>query len=97
MGMIEFRLYHNNGKFLCYTCENLEGDYIVIDAETYAIGNPHVKVVNGKIEPTTLELEISKFVLSDIGTKCAFENICIVVDKEYNGLTKTYSYEPVKL
>jgi hypothetical protein len=96
MKPFEFRLYHNNGKFLYYSCEELDGEYIVIDALTYALGDPHVQIVDGKIKSATMELKINKFVQSNIGTKCAYENVCIIVDEEYKGLTKTYSYEQIK-
>ena len=94
--MTEFRLYHDNGKFVCYSCEELEGEYIVIDRETYAIGNPHIQVVNGKIEPMTFEIQLYKLTKARKGTTCPVEDIAIVVDKSYKGKTNKYSYEQVK-
>lgn len=94
--MVEFRLYHDNGKFRCYSCEVLDGEYIVIDAETYAAGNPFVKVVNGAIEPLTSESNFRKLTKSKTGIKCPVEDISIVADKSYKGKTNKYSYEPIK-
>jgi hypothetical protein len=94
--MVEFRLYHDNGTFLRYSCEDLPGEYIVVDAETYAIGNPHVQIIDGKIEPLTFGLELYKLTKSRSGIRCPIEDIAIVVDKSYKGKTNKYSYEPIK-
>ena len=46
----EFRLYYDDtGHVVCYTCEKLEGNYIVIDAMTFAESRPDIRVVEGKI------------------------------------------------
>lgn len=46
----EFRLYYDDtGHVICYTCEKLEGNYVVVDASTYAEGRPDVRVIEGKI------------------------------------------------
>jgi hypothetical protein len=56
----EFRLYYNEtGKVICYTCEKLDGNYIVIDASIYAAGRPDVRVIDGKISPFTNEFEFN--------------------------------------
>jgi hypothetical protein len=35
----EFRLYYDEkGNVICYTCEKLEGNYVIIDAQTFAEG-----------------------------------------------------------
>ena len=94
--MVEFRLYHDNGKFIRYSCEELSGDYIVVDAETYALGNPHVQVIDGKIEPLTFGLELYRLTKARKGTVCPIEDIAIVVDKSYKGKTNKYSYEQIK-
>jgi hypothetical protein len=94
--MVEFRLYHDNGKFLYYSCEDLEGEYIVVDAETYALGNPLIQIIDGEIVPLTFELELYKLTKSRKGTSCPVEDIAIVVDKSYKGKTNKYSYEQIK-
>jgi hypothetical protein len=94
--MVEFRLYHDNGKFLCYSCEKLEGEYIVIDKDIYALGNPNVKIIDGKIEPVHHEIQLSKLTKTKKGTLCPIEDISIVVDKSYKGKTNKYSYEQIK-
>lgn len=94
--MVEFRLYHNNGNFICYSCEELDGEYVVVDAETYALGDPHIQVIEGKIEPLSFGMELYKLTKNKKGTMCPVEDIAIVVDKSYKGKTNKYSYEQIK-
>lgn len=84
---IEFRLYYDDkGKVVCYTCEKLEGNYIVIDAQTYAIGRPDIRVVDGKISTVAPSAIVTKLMIDEIiGTECAYEDVSIVVDSNYTG------------
>lgn len=84
---IEFRLYYDDkGKVVCYTCEKLEGNYIVIDAQTYAIGRPDIRVVDGKISTVAPSAIVTKLMIDEIiGTECAYEDVSIVVDSSYTG------------
>ena len=93
----EFRLYYDDkGKALFYSCEKPEGNYIVIDATTYAIGKPDVRVIDGKISTVTPEAVVSKLMPSDEGVICTEEDISIVVDDNYTEKTikwKLTTYE----
>jgi len=84
---IEFRLYYDDkGKVVCYTCEKLEGNYIVIDAETYAVGRPDVRVIDGKISTVAPSAIVTKLMIDENdGTECAYEDVSIVVDSSYTG------------
>jgi len=84
---IEFRLYYDDkGKVVCYTCEKLEGNYIVIDAQTYAIGRPDVRVVDGKISTVAPSAIVTKLMIDETtGTECAYEDVSIIVDSSYSG------------
>jgi hypothetical protein len=84
---IEFRLYYDDkGKVVCYTCENIEGNYIVIDAETYAIGRPDVRVIDGKISTVAPSAIVTKLIADKHdGTECAYDDMSIVVDSNYTG------------
>ena len=84
---IEFRLYYDDkGKVVCYTCEKLEGNYIVIDAQTYAIGRPDIRVVDGKISTVAPSAIVTKLMIDEIiGTECTYEDVSIVVDSSYTG------------
>ena len=80
----EFRLYYDDkGKVVCYSCEKIEGTYIVIDAATYAAGRPDVRVIDGKISTAVPSLVVSKLMPNIEGVSCAEEDISIVVDNNY--------------
>lgn len=82
----EFRLYYNEtGRVVCYTCEQLEGKYIVIDAATFAQSRPDLRVVDGKLSTVSTGSVVSKLTKSDLGTCCAAEDISILVDEDYTG------------
>lgn len=94
----EFRLYYDDtGKVLFYSCEKPEGNYIVIDAVTYASGRPDLRVIDGKISTAVPSLVVSKLMPdADEGVTCAEEDISIVVDKKYKDKTinwKLNTYE----
>lgn len=94
----EFRLYYDDkGKVLFYSCEKPEGNFIVIDAATYAAGRPDLRVIDGKISTAVPSLVVSKLMPDeDKGVTCAEEDISIVVDKNYKGKTikwKLNTYE----
>jgi hypothetical protein len=88
----EFRLYYDEaGKVVCYTCEKLEGTYIVVDAITYAQARPDVRVIDGKISTVSPNAVVSKLMpSSDEGQVCSYDDISIVVDKKYKGKTKKW-------
>lgn len=94
--MIEFRLYYDkDGSVMSYTCEDLPGDnYIIIDPDTYAIGDPFVRVIEGEIFHQNQITVISKLEKSSSGIKCTKEDVCIITDEEpYNVWeVKTYEY-----
>jgi len=84
----EFRLYYDDkGKVLFYSCEKLEGNYIVIDATTYSIGRPDLRVIDGKISTAVPSLVVSKLMPNSEGIACTEEDISIVVDKKDKGKT----------
>lgn len=85
----EFRLYYDEaGKVICYTCEKLEGNYIVIDAITYAQARPDIRIIDGKISTVSNHCIVSKLMphTSD-GISCEEEDISVVSIAQ-NGITK---------
>lgn len=85
----EFRLYYDdNGRVVTYTCEKIEGNYIVIDAMTFAEARPDVRVVDGKLASTVNATVIAKLVpdLSE-GIVCAKEDVSLIVGDDYIGDT----------
>ena len=87
----EFRLYYDEkGKVICYTCEKLAGNYIIIDKDTYAEGRPDVRVVDGKLVKSYTSIVIAKLELNNEGITCAEEDISMLVDDEYTGKTNKW-------
>jgi hypothetical protein len=77
--MLFYRLYHDQlGQPVCYSMEDLPGNYIEITAEQFAQSSPHVRVIDGKLVlppapcPPTL-------VPSYQGTACAVEDVAVIV------------------
>jgi hypothetical protein len=84
----EFRLYYDDrGAVVCYTTENLEGNYVVIDALTFAQSRPDVRVVDGKVLQSFSGAVVSKLYPNTVGMCCASEDISIVVDDTFQGDT----------
>jgi len=77
--MVEFRLYYDDtGKVICYTCENLEGNYLVIDGDTYHQCRPDVYVINGKLVTQSDATVIRKLQPSNTGVACSSADICMI-------------------
>jgi len=96
---VEFRLYYDEkGSIITYTCEKLPGNYIVIDAQTFAECRPDLTVVEGKLVNLVPEVVLSLLTKSVTGTKCASEDVNILVSGGYDGETtnwelKSYEYK----
>jgi len=94
----EFRLYYDEkGHVLFYTCDKPEGNYIVIDAATFAEGRPDVRVIDGKILNIKSGSVISKLIPDTSGIRCAAEDISIVVDENYTDNTNTWNLKTYEL
>jgi hypothetical protein len=79
----EFRLYYDDtGAVTCYTCEKLEGNYIVIDAQTFAESRYDVKVRAGKIVANFSSAVVVKLTKNTEGTLCSVDDISIIVDED---------------
>jgi hypothetical protein len=79
----EFRLYYDDkGYVVTYTCEKLEGNYVVIDATAYAEARPDIRVVDGKLVKSTTGAVISKLEMADDGMLCEVEDISIITDSD---------------
>jgi len=80
----EFRLYYDEkGKVLFYTSEKPEGNYIVVDALTYAEGRPDLRVVDGRLSTVNQGSVVSKLVQDKTeGVECSAEDVSIIVPKK---------------
>jgi len=85
---VEFRLYYDEkGSIITYTCEKLPGNYLVINAQTFAECRPDLTVVDGKLVKLVPEVFLSLLTKSNNGTKCASEDVTILVSDDYAGDT----------
>lgn len=79
----EFRLYYdNNGALICYSGDRSikEGNYIVIDALTFAEGRPDIRVIDGKISRVQPNAVVYKLMPSDAddAIMCAMDDVSII-------------------
>ena len=77
----EFRLYYDDkGSVIDYTCEQHEGNYIVIDSLTFAEARPDIKVVDGKIIKNHFGSVMSKLCKDTEGVLCEVEDLSIITE-----------------
>jgi len=73
-----YRLYHDDqGYLLFYSMEDVPGNYIEIDHETFAAGSPRVRVVDGKLLHIKTNT-ISKLVPSSQGQACDTRDVAVI-------------------
>ena len=77
---IFFRLYYNEcGEPVSYSMEDLPGNYIEIDAESYQRSSQRVRVIDGKLVHIVPKKSTSKLMPGPVGTPCSIENVSVVV------------------
>jgi hypothetical protein len=77
----EFRLYYDDrGNVTLYTCEKLEGNYILIDALTFAEARPDLKVVDGKLIKNNTGSVVSRIYKDTEGVLCEIEDVSIITN-----------------
>jgi hypothetical protein len=64
-----------------YTMEDLSGDYIEVDAETYARSSFLVRIVNKQLVHIQPKRFVQKLTPGTTGTACDPSDVCVVVDK----------------
>lgn len=90
---IFYRLYHDDhGNMLFYSMEDLPGNYIEIDVETFRSNDVNVKVRNGKIVKINPR-HSSKLVPSESGTACHANDVAVVVTTKENCKWNLKNYE----
>lgn len=79
---ITYRLYHDDqGRPLFYTMEDLPGQYIEVDQETYIYGSFEVRVVDGRLMVLPSKRTVRKLCPeTPNGTPCDLRDVCVVVD-----------------
>ena len=77
----EFRLYYDDkGYVVCYTCEQLEGNHILVDSLTFAEARPDVRVVDGKIVKNNAGSVVSRLYKDVEGVRCETEDISVITE-----------------
>jgi hypothetical protein len=80
---IFFRLYYNErGEPVSYSMDDLPGNYIEIDAETYQRSSQRVRVIDGKLVHILPKKSTSKLMPGTTGTACSIENVSVVVAED---------------
>ena len=79
---ISYRLYYTDkGHPIIYSMDELAGNYIEVDAETYALAPFNVRIVDNKIVYIKPVRTITKLQPSNSGTACSPHDVSIVVDE----------------
>jgi len=89
-----YRLYYNDaGQPVCYSMEDLPGNYIDIDAETFGLVPANVRVVDNKLKYITTRTS-DKLVPGTSGTLCHPQNVAVIVEQNGTPWSKqTYGLE----
>ena len=73
------KLYYDQlGHPVCYSCDDLEGNYIEVDPETFAARSMDVRVVNGVVKHLPRKQYYHKLVPSDTGTLCHSQDVAVI-------------------
>lgn len=80
---ISYRLYYTqDGSPILYTMEDLPGDYIEVDAETYALSSFLVRIVNKQLVHIQPRRYVQKLTPNTTGTACDPGDVCVVVSEQ---------------
>ena len=92
--LVFWRLYYNDsGLPVCYSMEELPGNYIDIDAKTFALAPVNVRVVDRKLKYITTRTS-DKLVPGTSGTLCHPQNVAVIVEQNGTPWSKqTYGLE----
>jgi len=76
-----YRIYYDEaGRPTSYTVDDLPGNYIEVDAETYVDANRNIRIIDGKIVKIKPPVQVAKLIPGDQGVPCDPDNVCVVVD-----------------
>ena len=77
---VSYRAYHDSsGQVVAYSMEELSGDYIEIDVDTYRLSPVNARVVNGQLVVLTNTPQVSKLKPGTVGTACDPRDVAVVV------------------
>jgi hypothetical protein len=96
----EFRLYYDdNGKVISYSGDKSgTGDYIIIDAMTFAAARPDIRIIDGKISTVSPNSVVHKLMPNDSdGVDCHPDDISLIVDSTYIDKTQKWKLKTYEL
>ena len=75
-----YRLYHDEqGRPICYSMEDIPGQYVEIDRDAFVLSSPWVRIQQGKVCAYQPNISLQKLQPSETGTTCHIEDVAIVV------------------
>jgi len=80
--LISFRLYYDDGgRPIVYSMDDLPGNYIEVDAETFARGSHQVRVIDGRLIKFDSQSALPKLRPNQVqGTACHPLDVSVIVD-----------------
>ena len=76
---VYFRLYHDHlGVPICYSNEDLPGNYIDVTPMDCAISSMNVRVVNGQLVKIQPRRTVTKLIPADTGTPCDPQDVTVI-------------------
>jgi hypothetical protein len=81
---IFYRLYYNDdGSPIIYSMEELPGNYIEVDQQTYVLSAFNVRVVDSKLVYIKPVITVKKLQPNLVtGITCAPQDVCVIVDSD---------------
>jgi hypothetical protein len=91
---IFYRLYYDNaGLPVCYSMEDLAGNYIEIDQTTYVRSSKWVRVRDGRLYDYRPWLHARKLIPGTSGTACYRQDIMIVDHSNTSQTWRMHTYD----
>ena len=89
-----FRLYYNDqGYPIAYSHEDLPGQYIDIDPETFRIQPKGARVIDGQLMIFDINKQTRKLVPGAEGTGCDSRDVCVILKNKPNTKWSLRTYE----
>lgn len=83
----EFRLYYDDkGNVLFYTGEKPEGNYIIVDNQTFAEARTDVRVINGVIRHNSTITQVYKLKPTKEGTMTHVDDVSLILEDDDDGV-----------
>lgn len=82
---VEYRVYYDGqGNITCYSMEDLPGEYVVVDRQTFDQVRMDLKVRNGQLIRLTKQSTWRLMPAQDNVYACHADDVSIIVDGDYH-------------